>query len=124
MTAPEDDHVIQATIYMWATGMKEALICYLNKSTGETTEFLIPYDERIVDMVKQRITNVREAIADRMLPNGICGGPKSQEAKVCPYQDVCFLGYDHLDDVLKAIGLAGQPAVPAGPADAEGQGEP
>lgn len=100
---PDEDHVIQCNIYMWAEEIDHGLIVYLNKGTGETVEFEIEPDPTVRQLIETRINYVRQYVAEKTLPNGVCGSPKSFDAKICPYSDCCFLGYDKLEEVVAWI---------------------
>lgn len=100
---PKEDHVIQCNIYMRATGMKHGVVIYLNKNTGETTEFPIEPDPRVDTLIKHRTQSVIEAVSKGELPHGTCSSPRSMDAKVCPYRDVCFGGHDTIDQLKESM---------------------
>lgn len=97
---PYEDHIIQCNVYMRGAKVDRGMIVYLNKSTGETTEFHLKPDPRVHALIEGRIRLVWKAIEDGVLPNGVCGGPKTQDARACPYVDVCFLGFDSFEGLI------------------------
>lgn len=103
LTEPKEDHVIQCNVYMRATGIKKGLVVYLNKNTGETVEFPLDPDPRVDQLIEQRTSSVKKAVEEGVLPNGTCSGPRSSDAKVCPYQDVCFLGHDDIEAIKSSL---------------------
>ena len=100
---PDEDHVIQCNVYMWALDHPLGVIVYLNKSTGETTDFLLEQDPSVKKLVIQRIEFVRTHVAEGTFPNGVCGGPKAPDAKTCPFSDVCFWGYDDIETLKEQL---------------------
>ena len=109
---PYEDHVIQCNVYMRGVGIERGMIVYLNKSTGETTEFHLKPDPKIHELIEHRIDLVNAAVAEGDLPNGICGGPKTQDARACPFVDACFLGYDNIDDLKEHMAATNMPLDP------------
>ena len=101
VSEPMSDHVIQAQVYMWGTGIHEAVICYINKNSGEMKEFLIPFDPDVIDRFKKNIERVYNSIEKGQAPNGPCSHHKEKRAKECPFRDVCFQGIDDLGELAK-----------------------
>jgi CRISPR/Cas system-associated exonuclease Cas4 (RecB family) len=115
MTAPHPEHIVQASVYMWGSGLREAVIIYVEKNSFELKEFIIQYDEALIERIKEDITYVRQALEDNELPNGVCGNKKDKMAKECAYKDACFLGIDDIDEMAKweqkrKLPIAGNPA--------------
>lgn len=100
MTEPTARHVTQSQIYMYGSGLREAVIAYINKNSGLMKEFLVKYDEDFVNRVKRNIEAVRTAVDAGELPNGVCGSPREKRAKECGYCDACFLGIDTVAELL------------------------
>ena len=107
MERPHDEHIIQANVYMWGTGIKEAVIVYINKNSGELKEFIVRFDQEIIDRGLQNIEAVHKALEEDELPNGLCGSPREKRAKECPYSDLCFNGEEKIS-VQKEIEKANQ----------------
>ena len=96
---PQAEHVMQSQVYMHGSGLREAVICYINKNSGLLKEFLVTYDSSFIELAKRNITEVRKSLEDGILPNGVCGGPREQRAKECLYSDVCFQGIDKISEL-------------------------
>jgi len=101
VSEPMAAHVVQANVYMWGTGIHEAIIGYINKNSGEMKEFLIQYDPEIIERFKKNIARVHSSLAKDEAPNGPCAHPKEKQAKECPYKDACFRGTDDLNELAK-----------------------
>ncbi len=101
MTQPHDSHVIQANVYMWGTGLKEAVICYINKNSGLMKEYLVKFDPKVIERGIKNIEAVHRALDEGELPNGVCGSPREKRAKECAYTDLCFAGYEKISELAK-----------------------
>jgi hypothetical protein len=99
VTKPDDKHVIQAQVYMFASGVHEAVIAYISKNSGDMLEFLIKFDPKVIEGIGDNIEIVEKALDDGHLPNGVCGGPRDYRAKSCPYVDACFRGTDVIEEL-------------------------
>ena len=117
MTKPHDEHVIQAQVYMWGSGLKEAVICYINKNSGLLKEFLVKFDKSVIDRGLRNIDAVHAALEKGELPNGLCGSPREKRAKECPYKGLCFAGKEKISELkelemekakTKALPIAGE----------------
>jgi hypothetical protein len=67
-------------------------------------EYVVPYDTRVIDKIKGKITAIRESIKVRVAPLGVCGGPKDARAKECGYRNVCFKGHDKIEKIAELMG--------------------
>jgi len=100
-TEPHARHVIQTQVYMWGSGIHEAVIVYINKNSGELKEFLVEFDKSVINGIIQNIGVVHQALVDEELPNGRCGGPRDKRAKSCPFKGLCFKGTDSIKELQK-----------------------
>lgn len=57
---PYSHHIEQATIYMYLTGLKKALIVYLDKTYGNILEYEIEFDKQLFEKLKEKIGYIRE----------------------------------------------------------------
>lgn len=96
---PMPEHVVQANVYMWGTGIHEAVIGYINKNSGDLKEFLVKFDPEIIERFKKNIERVHSSIEKGEAPNGPCSHHKEKTAKECPYRDACFLGTDNIQEL-------------------------
>jgi CRISPR/Cas system-associated exonuclease Cas4 (RecB family) len=101
MDAPHESHVIQANWYMKGTGVKEAVVAYINKNSGLMKEYLVKFDQKVIDHGLRNIDAVRAALEDEELPNGVCGSPREKKAKECAYSDLCFAGVESIPAVVE-----------------------
>ena len=92
-SVPKMDHVVQAHLYMWMTGLKWAKLFYWDKSGyGITalTEHTIHYEETLIDKVKEGLVAMRAGLAGGPLPDRICQADDCPRAQKCCVVKQCF----------------------------------
>lgn len=90
---PKMDHVIQAQIYMWLTGLKWAKVFYWNKGMfgrNAITEHFIEYDHDTVSGIQETIKEIREGLVSGKLPDRICETQHCTRALECSSAEACF----------------------------------
>lgn len=87
----KQSHINQVHFYMFALKITKAIIGYINKSNGQLKEFIIEYDERLMQSLLRLVESIAEVdlTNDLPLPHKSCT-PKSTMRQWCPYKDVCF----------------------------------
>ena len=103
LEAPHPEHVSQAQVYMWGSGIHETIICYMNKNSGTLKEFLVKFDPAAIELIKKNISRVWKALDNGELPTGTCGSPKEKRAKECAYCSECFKGIDNIEELKEAL---------------------
>lgn len=90
---PKMDHVVQAQIYLWLTGLQWSLIVYWDKGTvglNGLVEHFVERDEDTLANVQEELTKIRVGIREGKLPERICEGPACPRAKTCSVSKQCF----------------------------------
>ena len=63
---------------------------YENKNTQEIKEFIVYWDESIMQEIKSKYTFLNECIAKNRIPDRPEGSTKSGSCKNCKYKGVCY----------------------------------
>jgi hypothetical protein len=91
---PNINHVIQAQIYLWLTGLKWAQILYWDKGTPglpALVEHFVERDEETIEEVQQTAQTVWTGIENGILPERVCCvTPEAPRAKDCAVSARCF----------------------------------
>jgi hypothetical protein len=101
---PKMDHVIQAQLYLWLTGLRWAKIFYWNKGVfgrSALTEHYLEYDNDTVLGIQETIRGIRDGITTGNLPERICETQHCERAIECSSAEVCFKFEDRIVDVQK-----------------------
>ena len=78
---PDHKYVVQITIYMWLTGVKRSIIYYEEKDKHTLREFIIPYDEGLVDHIKNSSKKLFQICSSGKIPK-VPGNYKKSNKRV------------------------------------------
>ena len=76
VSSPQNSHMIQLQFYMHATGVREGILLYIDKTTLETKSFYLEYDEHWSNLIVERFRMLHKALVEDELPK--------PEAKIIP----------------------------------------
>ncbi len=65
---PQNSHMIQLQFYMHATGIKEGILLYIDKTTLETKSFRLEYDPFWAELIVERFRRLHKALVNDELP--------------------------------------------------------
>lgn len=100
--APDPNHVVQANLYMWKSGLREAVILYYGKGAygmRGLREYEIDYDEGLVRSTLSTISTIRVGLrTGKLTPRLLaCSSKSSDRAKECPMCKECFRLQDRVE---------------------------
>jgi hypothetical protein len=104
--APKFEHIIQAQIYMWFTGLKWCCILYWDKGTFGTNalvEHFVDADPDTMTAVKETLMGIWHGIDSGKLPDRICKDNKCERAKECALAQLCFEKENTYDNKSKPV---------------------
>lgn len=91
--SPKYDHVIQAQLYLWLSGLQWTLILYWVKGENgleALREYVIERDDEAIEAAKDLVLEIRNGITSGILPNRICETNDCPRAKACALANPCF----------------------------------
>jgi CRISPR/Cas system-associated exonuclease Cas4 (RecB family) len=88
---PDHKYIVQVMIYMWLTGVKKAIIYYEDKSEHSIKEFVVNYDEKMVENIKLTALKLNKILKLGKIPKR----PEGYDydcfhCKYCDYRSVCY----------------------------------
>ncbi|MFH1364787.1 MAG: PD-(D/E)XK nuclease family protein [Candidatus Aenigmatarchaeota archaeon] len=90
---PVDSHLMQLHLYMHATGIHSGMLLYVEKSTLQSREFPVEYDESVVQDVMSRFYDLHKHLTTDKLP-----APEAKQKQqiswmcnYCEYRERCDL---------------------------------
>jgi len=87
---PESKYVIQVTIYMWLTGVKKSIIYYENKNDHRIKEFVVNYDEDLVNYIKNTSQKLKAVVEMGNIPKIPKGYTKTKSPCLwCDFKNFC-----------------------------------
>jgi len=91
MKKADEKYVVQATIYMWLTGVKKAVIYYEEKDAHNIKEYIVEYDEQLVEWIKNTSMKLKILFDNGKIPSR---NPKYKKSDFpcgwCDYSEICF----------------------------------
>jgi len=88
---PHTSHIMQLQLYLHATEIKKGLLLYVEKSTLESREFVVEYDDDVLQDVMSRFDLLHDHITKDEIPK-----PEAKESEkmkwmcnYCEYKDMC-----------------------------------
>jgi CRISPR/Cas system-associated exonuclease Cas4 (RecB family) len=88
---PESKYVIQVTIYMWLTGVKKSVIYYENKNDHRIKEFVVNYDNDLVEYIKNTSKKLKAVVEMGNIPKIPKGYIQSKPPCTwCDFKDFCY----------------------------------
>lgn len=83
-------HRRQINLYMYMSGVHDAIVLYEWKPTQEVKEFHLAYDESLVAPLLEGAKSVNEAVEEGVVPPRPVGFTKSGACKFCPFKTKCW----------------------------------
>lgn len=88
---PQAHNVVQLQYYMYATGIHNGIMLYIEKNTLKTKAFEVKYDEKIVDNIIKKLEKLHQSLKNNSIPEA--EAKKSQDMRwmcnYCEYQEEC-----------------------------------
>jgi len=88
---PQKHHVLQLQLYMYATGVHNGILLYVEKNTLQTKVFTIDFDELIVKEALDRFKELHECLIANSIPvaEAKTNGDIKWVCKGCEYKEKC-----------------------------------
>jgi hypothetical protein len=90
---PKFDHVIQAQMYLWFTGLKWSCLLYWDKGSfglNALTEHFVERDEETIEIIKSTLKSIWDGLETGTLPPRICSTAQAPRALDCACKTPCF----------------------------------
>ena len=90
---PKMEHVIQAQLYLWMTGLTWAQILYWDKGTNGMSgliEHHVERDDELLENALNTVTAIWDGIASKELPERVCQNAECPRAEKCSVKKQCF----------------------------------
>jgi hypothetical protein len=88
LTAPNENHITQASLYADILGLDRILFIYINKDTSALKEFKIHKENSQLIRAYEKIDVILHYVNNERCPKRDC--EKKSDGKGCPYQKHCF----------------------------------
>ncbi len=85
----KEEHILQLQLYMYLTGIRVGSLLYENKNNQQLLEFIIPYNDEIVNKIINKIKNVNKHVDNETFPEKEFE-KTDFECRYCDYKDICW----------------------------------
>jgi len=89
-TRAKTEHVYQASIYAKELGISHILFLYWNKNTCGLKEFLEPVNESAHSDAVEIITDTKDSVSSKELPDRACISKTCERSLTCIYHTICW----------------------------------
>ncbi|MBM4177268.1 PD-(D/E)XK nuclease family protein [Candidatus Gribaldobacteria bacterium] len=86
-----DEHQLQVQLYMHFFNLKKAILLYIDKDKQELKEFIIEYDEGLVNELLRGLDELKDQIEKDIVPGVLIDYPKNWQCSYCQYREICDL---------------------------------
>jgi len=88
---PDTEYIAQINIYMWLLGIKQGIIFYEEKNSHQTLEFVLKYDDELVEEIKKSAKLLIKSIEKNQIPKVPERYAKTRKPCIyCGYKDLCY----------------------------------
>jgi CRISPR/Cas system-associated exonuclease Cas4 (RecB family) len=91
MTEPKLEDGYQIQLYLHYFGIKKGILLYLNKDTQELKEFLINYNNELVEKLLAEFKKLKSKIESNIIPPRLIDFPQCWQCQYCEFKEICDL---------------------------------
>jgi CRISPR/Cas system-associated exonuclease Cas4 (RecB family) len=86
---PLQEHINQLQLYLHYFKIKKGILLYLNKDTQKITEFLLDYDQNLVENILSWFSRLKEKIEADLIPQRLVDWPDNWRCQKCEFFEIC-----------------------------------
>ncbi|MEK6860610.1 MAG: Dna2/Cas4 domain-containing protein [Nanoarchaeota archaeon] len=89
---PKESHVMQLQLYMYAFKIFDGVVLYVDKRNLQSKSFDVKYEEKIVELVLNRIKNLHRFLVENKVPDpeGRMFKEMNWQCNNCQYREECY----------------------------------
>ena len=91
LTEPKKDNVAQLQLYLHYFNIKKGLLLYIDKDKQEMKEFIVDYDENLVQRLLQGFETLKQKIESNVIPPKLADYSSNWQCQYCQFRDVCSM---------------------------------
>lgn len=89
LIAAKEENILQIQLYLHYFNIKKGILLYIDKDQQDIKEFLIDYDDKIVNNLLDGFKKLKEKIELNTLPARLFDWPQNWQCQYCKYKEVC-----------------------------------
>jgi len=91
LSEPKEENVYQLQLYLHYFNIKKGILLYIDKDQQEIKEFIINYDEKLVQSLLKNFAELKEKIESDTLPEKLPTYPQNWQCQYCQFKEICGL---------------------------------
>ena len=91
MTEPKIENAYQIQLYMHYFNVKKGILLYIDKDRQEIKEFLVDYDEKLVNSLLDKFKTLKRKVDSNIIPARLLDYPQNWQCQYCQFNDVCSM---------------------------------
>ena len=91
LSEPKMENVFQLQLYMHYFNIKKGILLYIDKDQQNIKEFIVDYNEQLVNQLLGSFENLKRKIEANMVPSALPDYPKNWQCSYCAFKDICRL---------------------------------
>ena len=106
LAEPKIENVYQIQLYLHYFNIKQGILFYVDKDKQDIKEFLIKYNQPLVQQLLSTFKNLKEKIDSNIVPPRLVEYPGNWRCQYCQFKDVCSMadgGEMNWEDFKKKI---------------------
>jgi CRISPR/Cas system-associated exonuclease Cas4 (RecB family) len=88
---PKEDNVNQLQLYLHFFKIPRGILLYVNKDTLELKEFLINYNQNVVQSILKDLQELKTKIEKNIIPQRLADYPQNWQCQYCAFKEICGL---------------------------------
>jgi len=88
---PKEENVYQIQLYLHYFNIKKGILLYIDKDQQDIKEFLINYDEKLVQSLLKDFEDLKIKIDSNVIPQRIPEWPENWQCKYCQFKETCSM---------------------------------
>ena len=91
LSEPKEENVYQLQLYLHYFNIKKGILLYIDKDQQEIKEFIINYDEKLVQSLLKNFAELKGKIESDTLPEKLPTYPQNWQCQYCQFKEICGL---------------------------------
>jgi len=91
MEQPKLEDSYQIQLYLHYFGIKKGILLYLNKDTQELKEFLVNYNNELVEKLLAGFEKLKSKIESNIIPLRLRDFPENWQCQYCEFKEICSM---------------------------------
>ncbi len=91
---PKTENIYQIQLYLHYFNIKKGILFYIDKDQQNIKEFLVNYDEKLVQSLLDGFTKLKKKIEINTIPETLSDYPKNWQCSYCQFREICDMAGD------------------------------